>query len=238
LNLLALDTTGVSGSIAVLKDGRLLSEKSWRSDKSHTSELPHQALQICQAAKVALNEIEVFGLSIGPGSFTGIRIGLAFVKGLALGRQKTVVGVSSLMALALGVEEEGLISPWIDARRGEIYGALFQKRGEEMTPLMAERATTPKAFLEEMVQQMNPASTPYFLGSGAQVYREKIHSIIGSNVLFLNDKNSYIRASIVGREAWKRFKSGGGDLGGVALLPQYLRASEAETKLDGLRSPI
>jgi len=237
LNLLALDTTGISGSIALLQDGRPLVENSWRADKSHASELPCQTLQICREAQIPLSHIDAYAVTLGPGSFTGIRIGLAFVKGLALISQKTVVGVSTLRALALGVDEEGLISPWIDARRGEIYGALFEKRGGELITLLEARALSPELFLGEITQKMKPSSILHFLGNGALFYQEKILERSDFKPLFLNEKSQEVKAGIVGREAYRLLKKGEGSKGGIDLYPQYLRASEAELKIQGSEKP-
>jgi tRNA threonylcarbamoyladenosine biosynthesis protein TsaB len=232
LYLLALDTTGITGSIALLNDDELLIERSWQADKSHTSELAEQTLQVCRATKIPLNKIDAFAVTVGPGSFTGIRIGLAFVKGLALSQKKPVVGVSSLKALARGVAEEGFLSPWIDARRGEIYGALFEKRVGSFLPILEERATTPEVFLKEILTRRGDPSQPlHFMGTGAESYREKILEIINSNTLFFINKNESIKASVVGKEGFQILKEGRFSKGGIDLEPRYLRVSEAELQI-------
>src|SRR5215471_7394953 len=110
--LLALDTSGASGSIAVLQNDRVLSEVTWTGSASHTAELPIQMQKVLEASGLSLPTMEAFALTIGPGSFTGIRVGLSFVKGLALADLKPVMGVSTLRSLARGAAEEGTLCPW------------------------------------------------------------------------------------------------------------------------------
>src|SRR3989442_13186250 len=97
--ILSIDTSGSSGSAAILKDGQILSETYWPVQSSHTTELPHQIQKVLELSHLKLPEVGGFDVTIGPGSFTGIRVGLAFVKGLALLHKKPVMGISSLLAL-------------------------------------------------------------------------------------------------------------------------------------------
>lgn len=235
--LLALDTSGASGSVAVLENDRILSEVSWTGSASHTVELPNQMQKVLEASGLSLSKMEAFALTIGPGSFTGIRVGLSFVKGLALAGLKPVMGVSTLRSLSRGVAEEGFLCPWIDARREEIYGALFEKRGGKIHPILGERATPPEPFLEEIITKRKPSSRLHFLGSGAQKYKEKILNKIDANHLFLNGKYDSIRAGSVGLEGYELFLNGKVSKGGIDLHPQYLRASEAELKIQRKEKP-
>src|SRR5215467_14613571 len=104
--LLAIDTSGMSGSAAILEDQKILSETFWRAQASHSSELPSQVQKICRDTALSMSQVEAFAVTLGPGSFTGLRVGLAFVKGLAFSGRKPVAGISTLEALAFAVREE------------------------------------------------------------------------------------------------------------------------------------
>src|SRR5262245_35102397 len=109
--LLAIDTSGISGSAALLEDQKILSETSWRAQANHSSELPSQVQKIIREAGLSVPQVEAFAVTLGPGSFTGLRVGLAFVKGLAFSGQKPVAGISTLEALAFSVPEEIPLCP-------------------------------------------------------------------------------------------------------------------------------
>ena len=136
--ILALDTSGPTGSAAILDEENVLSETNWIASSSHTTELPSRVEKILKECGLKISQIEAYGVTIGPGSFTGIRVGLAFVKGLALAGQKPVMGISTLRSLALTVPEDGFISPWLDARREEVYGALFERKKDELKMIVEE----------------------------------------------------------------------------------------------------
>jgi tRNA threonylcarbamoyladenosine biosynthesis protein TsaB len=229
--LLALDTSGISGSAAILEDQDVLSETSWRAQASHSSELPQRVQKICREADLSIDQVEAFAVTIGPGSFTGLRVGLAFVKGLAFSRQKPVAGVSSLQALAVSADRDGAICPLLDARRDEIYGALFERKKEVLIPLLNGRAQDPQSFLKEVKGVLEKISKPIvFLGSGAHRYHEQIREIIGFNQLILDEKFDSILPSAVGRLGFRLIQQGLFSKGGVDLMPDYLRASEAEIR--------
>src|SRR4029450_12074866 len=114
--LLALDTSGPSGSAALLNGDQVLAETVWFAKASHSAELPVRIQKICQEAQVALDHVHAFAVTIGPGSFTGLRVGLSFLKGLALPTLRPVAGVSTLRALAFPIQEEGMLCPLLDVR--------------------------------------------------------------------------------------------------------------------------
>lgn len=133
--VLALDTTARGGSVAVVRDGRLLDVLAGDPARPHAERVPADLLQSLTRAGAALSEVEVFAVAIGPGSFTGLRIGIAAIQGCAFAAGRPVVGVSALEALALaatsgrGAGSNGRIGVWMDAQRHEVFSALYEVRG-------------------------------------------------------------------------------------------------------------
>jgi tRNA threonylcarbamoyladenosine biosynthesis protein TsaB len=123
--VLALDTALSSCSVAVLRDGRALADLSQPLAKGHAERLAPMAAEALGLAGVGVKDLDRVGVVIGPGGFAGVRVGLAFARGLALGTKLKVVGVTSLAALAAAAPGAGLRAAVIDARRGEVYAALF-----------------------------------------------------------------------------------------------------------------
>jgi len=185
-------------------------------------------------ASKTLDQVEAFAVTTGPGSFTGIRVGLSFIKGLTFAARRPVVGVSTLLGLAMAVPDGEYICPLIDARREEVYGALFrrlealQRQGLVPSVILEERAVRPRAFLEQIRAELGSSLSPSFLGSGAEAYRQEILDVFSDKAIILNEKFKEVRASFVGRAAYLKMKGGSFSKGAIDLLPHYLRLSEAE----------
>ena len=123
--VLALDTTTPPGSCAVARDGRVLLEHAGDSRRSHAERLPLDLMRLLAEAQMTLPDIDGFAVATGPGSFTGLRVGIAAMQGLAFAAAKPLFGVSALDALA-AVAGSGRVATWVDAWRGEVYAALYQ----------------------------------------------------------------------------------------------------------------
>ncbi len=227
--LLALDTSGKTGSLALLKDGQLKEEINWVPASSHTSELPFQFEKILSQATLSIKEIDAYALTIGPGSFTGLRVGLSFIKGIACLSETPVMGVSTLEALAAADEKQEWICPLVDARQSEVYAAVYQRKEKNLEILIPESAYDPKEFLKLLAAQKIKGSLS-FLGSGARVYAELIHQHFPNQALFLDPSLDAPQASKVGEIAFQQFQKGNFSKGGIDLLPNYLRLSVAEKK--------
>jgi tRNA threonylcarbamoyladenosine biosynthesis protein TsaB len=231
MHLLALDTSGSTGSLAILKDGIVLTEILWQPRVSHSSELPFQLQQICNRASVDLDQIDSFAVTLGPGSFTGLRIGLSFIKGLALPQRKPVVGISTLLALAASVSEGRFVCPLMDAKRDQIYGAVYEK-GETYSLCLEESAQAPDFFLREVQKQLSKFENPIaLLGSGVRKYQHLVEKILGNRALILSESFDAVKAGIVGQLGFLMIQNNQFSEGGIDLVPHYLRASEAEIRL-------
>lgn len=168
--VLALDTTTPSGSCALATDGLVLREEGGDASRSAAERLPADLMTILERARRRLDEVDVFAVATGPGSFTGLRIGIATMQGLAFAAAKPLVGVSGLEALArIGLEEAAgrRIAAWVDAWRGEVYAALYERGSSEVEPVVAR----PDVLLSQYAGEPT-----LFIGDGARTYRELIHA--------------------------------------------------------------
>ena len=131
--LLVLDTALDATTVAVARDGAILARRCVPMERGHQERLAGLAAEVMAEAGVGFSELQRIGVGVGPGSFTGVRVGLAFAKGLALAWDAPLVGIGSLEALAVSAESSGVIAAAIDARRGRVYLQLFRD-GAPLTP--------------------------------------------------------------------------------------------------------
>jgi len=180
LIILGLDTTTRSGSAAVLRDGDVLSELSGDATLAHGQRLPGDLDRALDAAGVTIDDVALLAVVAGPGSFTGMRIGIAAMQGVAFSRGLTVVAVSALEAIGrptLRTAGDGaLVAVWIDAQRGEVFATVYD--GSVGRPLAAPSSATPAATLESWRGAL--ASRPVeFAGDGAVRYKDVIVQALG-----------------------------------------------------------
>ena len=141
MKILAMDSTATAASVALMEDGCLLGEFYMNVKLTHSQTLLPMAEQLLACTQVALQDIGLFAVSAGPGSFTGVRIGVSAVKGLALAQSKPCVGVSTLEAMAYNAGQlDGIACCLMDARCGQVYGALFEVGGGRVTRLTEDAA--------------------------------------------------------------------------------------------------
>jgi len=134
--ILALESTAAVASAALMRDGHLLAQTSLNSGNTHSTTLLPMAEAILTSCGLTAGDVDLFACTAGPGSFTGVRIGAATLKGLAFGSDRPCVGISSLEALAWGMRgADGIVCPLIGARRTQYYAAIFRVRGGEITRL-------------------------------------------------------------------------------------------------------
>ena len=141
MKILALDSTAVAASVALCEDGELLGEYTVRNGNTHSQTLLPMVESLLSFFEMSADDIDLFAASSGPGSFTGVRIGAATVKGLAFGTQKPCLGVSTLEALAYNlIGQNGLICPVMNARRKQVYTALFRCQSGQLERLLPDSA--------------------------------------------------------------------------------------------------
>ncbi len=241
MKFLGIDTSTAMASVALVEDGGLIAEEfhegntkfgdpSAPTGRSNHAEILLPLIErLVKRANVTLSEISAFAVSIGPGSFTGLRIGLSTVKGLSYGWETSVVGVPTLLALAARVTDwKGLICPFLDARRKEVYTALFYKREDGgLEQISGDLVCPPERIIREI--QCGYRETCLFIGDGTRVYEEMIRANLADRAIATLGNSYPSTAFSAARIAEEKVKRGEIDSPGP-LVPLYLRPSEAELK--------
>ena len=196
----------------------------------HGGRLPGALSDLLAAAGRKLVEVEGYAIGLGPGSFTGLRIGLATWKGLAYACRRPIAGASSLAALALaaapGAEEGALLVPLLDARKGEVYAGFYRVRGEAAVLAAPEAALAPAALALRLVELGRAGERPVALGEGLLAYAEALAAVPRLAV-----EPAAPSALAVARLCAPELAGAAHDRQRLyALEPHYLRASEAEVK--------
>jgi tRNA threonylcarbamoyladenosine biosynthesis protein TsaB len=222
MRILALDTATESCSVAIVEDQTLLAEVTEANRQTHARYLMDLIRTALLMARVELKDIEGIAVSRGPGSFTGLRIGIGTAKGLAEALGKPLVGVSSLKALALqaGVVSQ-LIFALIDARRGEVYYAAYHQEHGSLVDVVEESVGPPAAALEKVVAPC------LFIGNGAMRYKSFFAGRLGAMPGVAWAPENIIRAAAVARLGHERLCNGDFD-DVAAFAPLYLRPSDAQ----------
>jgi len=223
--ILAVDTTTPSGSVALLRDGAVLGEFDLESPSTHSARLLRSVDFILQANQLDIQAVDAYAVAAGPGSFTGIRIGVTAVKSLAFASGKPVAPVSTLEALAskIAASPVRLACPILDAKRGEIYAALFEVRSGRLTEAIPQGAYDPDAFFARLPLHRVAS----FIGNGLALYREKLLTYVRDKARF--PRRSPFIAAEVGRLGHQLLLEGRG-VGARDLEPIYFRKSQAEEK--------
>ena len=222
--ILAFETTAKAGSVALLEDGKLLGESYQNTGLTHSQTLMVMAEDLLKTAGKSMDDVTAVAVAAGPGSFTGVRIGVAAAKGLAWGGELPCCGVSTLEAMAetLGVYQ-GYVCACMDARRNQVYNALFRAEKGSLARVTDDRAIA----LAELKEELERLDGPIFLvGDGAALTYRTLAAEVTALVL-PPEHRQHQRASGVALVAAKKIAAGeSGD--GNALTPNYLRLSQAE----------
>jgi len=223
--ILAVDTTTPSGSVALLDDDVLLGEVNVESAATHSARLLRSVDFLLGAHGRDVKDVDAFAVAAGPGSFTGIRIGVGVVKSLAFASGKPAAPVSTLLALASKLAADGarLVCPLLDAKKDEIYAGLFEARRSVLAELVPQGAYAPDAFFARL-----PAHRVIsFAGSGLAVYRDRLLAYVRDKARF--PRRSPFIAAEVGRIGRGMIHEGQGVAAG-SLEPLYFRRSQAEER--------
>ena len=218
--ILAFESSAKAASAALVKDGKLISQYSQCSGLTHSRTLLPMAEDMLKNAEMKLSDVDLIAVAHGPGSFTGIRIGVSMVKGLAWAAEKSCVGVSTLEALAWhGVACGAYVCPVMDARRNQVYNAIFKIENGRPVRITEDRPIA----LSELAEEIRAIGAPMFLvGDGAEL-TEKYLSEQGLACTVAPENLRWQSAWGVAMAAMDK-EAGDAD----SLLPVYLRLSQAE----------
>jgi tRNA threonylcarbamoyl adenosine modification protein YeaZ len=158
--VLALDTTTRTGSCALARDGRTVLEQTGDGTRSQAARLPADLMGLLSLAELPLADVDVFAVATGPGSFTGLRVGIATMQGLSFAMGKPLVGISALDALAVA-GGNGRVLTWVDAWRGEVYSACYQGGIQVDEPIVAPPASQPASAPPGLSQPGNSRVASY-----------------------------------------------------------------------------
>lgn len=222
--ILAFDGTAKCASCAVLRDEVCLGEYNIDNGLTQSELLLPMAESLMKSLKLEYSDVELFATSVGPGSFTGVRIGAALVKGLAFGRNIPCAEVSTLEALAENASGlRGIIVPAMDARRGQVYTAIFRCDGENLTRLCEDMAIS----ITELGDRLREFDEPiYITGDGYEVARKNLAAFglkLENTPVALRNES----AASVAKVALRQYREGK-TVSDVELSPTYLRLPQAE----------
>jgi tRNA threonylcarbamoyladenosine biosynthesis protein TsaB len=235
MRILGIDTATSTASVALVENGAIIADEMHLQPKAGHAEIILTLVEaVCAKARASLSDIDGIAVSIGPGSFTGLRIGLSTVKGLAYGGRVPVVGVSTLLANAARVSAfDGLICSMLDARKKEVYASFFRRTSGSLTRL-TEDAIAPIYAIIDQARNLAAGGCTLFIGEGVKVYGNVVLSLLKAEARFCNADGHPSLAAAVARIGKKRLLDSEGDFLG-SMVPVYLRLSEAETKRKELR---
>jgi tRNA threonylcarbamoyladenosine biosynthesis protein TsaB len=235
--ILGIDTATATASVALVEDGKLVLEEIRSAPRhgapagrgNHAEILLPAIETVLSKTGLSLSAISAFAVSIGPGSFTGLRIGLSTVKGLVYGSEIPVVGIPTLAAIARKVTAwDGLICPFLDARKKEVYAALFRQRAGALERLTEDLVCSAEAVIER-VAALDGGEPCLFIGDGIESYGKLITAALGDRSRVTLGEVYPSTACAVAQLGEARLARQERDPVG-AMVPLYLRPSEAELK--------
>ncbi len=222
MRILAFDSTAITASVAVAEDEKLIAEITLNNGNTHSQTLLPMAESLFCMLGITADDIDLFAVSEGPGSFTGVRIGAATVKGLAFGREAQCIGVSTLEALAYNLRGyKGIICPVMNARRSQVYTAIFESDGMGITRLTEDMAISAEELDARLAEYQKDVR---LCGDGIEVALENFKKTMPKAT---PEEETYQSGYSVAMIALKKYREGvrGSD---AELAPTYLRLSQAE----------
>lgn len=231
MKILAIDSSAISASAAVMEDDKLLGEFFINTKQTHSQTMMPMIDNVLKCTNVPLSDIDLFAVSAGPGSFTGVRIGVACIKGMAAALQKPCAGVSTLEAIAWNLAHlDAIVCAVMDARCRQVYNALFLADGEKLTRLTEDRAISIDDLIADCKKICEKAGKPLFLvGDGAKL----CYNTTGFHELNVKLPPEHLlcqRAYGVARSALLLYVNHK-TVTPAALAPVYLRLPQAEREL-------
>lgn len=233
MRTLGIDTATTGASVALVVEDRLVAQRSYpernspsQATRNHAEVLIPLVVAVLREAGLTTNDLDRIAVSIGPGSFTGVRIALSTAKGIAFGSAIPVIGVSTLMAYATAVVRCELVCPLLDARKQEAYMALFRSEAGKFHRLVADSVLPIAGVVQQLAQHSGDC---VLIGAGANIYGPLIQEALGARITLAETPEDFTVAAAVARLAG----ANAGDFGSIEtaeLVPAYVRPPEAERK--------
>jgi len=222
---LAVDTSGLTASCAVVEDRKVIAEISTKHGKTHSQKILPMIKTTLSMLDKDMKEVDLFAVSIGPGSFTGLRIGVVTIKGLAYSLKRPTCGVPTLDALAYSMPDfKGIISPMLDARNNQVFTAFYRKINGCLEKLDLDSGIT----IREWIKKAGTYNEDIIvLGDAVDIHLSELREILGNKIICPQQAMTYPRASataLMAEEAYHNNKI----TSAYELEPFYLRKSQAE----------
>ncbi len=218
--IIGLDTTSQSGSVSLINEDKVLGECLFNVGPRHSENVVSSLDWLIKTLNIQKKDIEAVAVSVGPGSFTSVRVGVTIAKSLAYSMKIKIVGVSSLEVLAMNIPlTDKHICALLDAKRDEVYSAVFKYSGGALTAIRGEKAEP----VGDLLKDINEATV--FVGDGSVIYKEELSGNVNS--FFVSDSFNIVRSSNCALLGSIKLRSGNaGDV--MGLVPNYLRNTDVE----------
>lgn len=229
MKILAVDSSSVTASVAITENGKVLAENFINNGLTHSQTLMPMVEKTINESGISVKDIDLFAITHGPGSFTGVRIGIASVKGMADALNKKCLPISTLEAIAEPLRNEDVIACAVmDARCNQVYTAIFNN---------GERLCDDKAVLiDELGEELKQYDKKIvFIGDGSVLCYDKLHEII-QDCDVADEKIRYVHGESIGFVAENKIKNGEEPINSANLVPFYLRLPQAERELNNKNS--
>lgn len=224
MQILAIETATPVGSVALVNEAGIIASYSWQVNSSHSEELMAAVGRILSSSAVKVLKLDGVAVSIGPGSFTGLRIGLSTAKGLCFANQIPLVAVSTLKALASRFPFcKYRVCPMLDARKKQVYTCLYDTSEGAIRGLFSPEAITPDEFLERLDEPT------LFTGDGAFLYQKNIINRLNERAFFAPFHLAFPDAGAIGRLGILKLKKGQ-KTDAFSIEPTYIRGADVRVK--------
>lgn len=229
MRVLAMDTSSMVASVALIDDEKILGEITFNYKKQHSTILIPMVDRLLTSLDMDIRDVDSVACACGPGSFTGLRIGVSTAKGLCHGAGKPLIGVPTLDGLAYNMAyAPGIICPIMDALRDNVYVSMYRWNKDAMARLQDYMAIS----VDELIQKLNIyGENIIFLGDGALIQKERLKKEMGDRAQFAPPHLRLQKASSIGYCALKRLQKGDID-NYLNFAPFYLRKSQAEREYE------
>ncbi len=235
MKILAIDTSSQICTVCICEDTEVLIELNDDNEKTHSQKLMPMIQEAFEKVNLSLDNINLLACSQGPGSFTGVRIGISTAKAFSDAKNIPVIGVSSLEGLAYNLNSNGLICSLIDAKNNNVYYGLFEFENNCLKNNIILSSDNISSTIEYIINLQTQYNSINFVGDGACLYKDLIISKLSNkfnNILFPENSKNFACSISIAKSAYNRYKHG--EFGySNSLVPLYLRPSQAEQNIKG-----